>query len=178
MSITVSYTIPKSTLVCSMCDTTIYQCSQNYHFYCKSCVRGNKKYKCIECNSKVYRNKLMEQQIQGQLMSCLYKKCFEKLFTCTVILNVVYISHWSVYSVRRRHLSHTWSTTSGMNVLHLTWTIQIQSWKELMTFYWTVLVIMTLASNWTWLFFPIPSISYIRDMLSCLYILLLLDGVF
>ena len=23
----------------------------------------------------------MEQQIQGQLMSCLYKQCFEKLFT-------------------------------------------------------------------------------------------------
>jgi hypothetical protein len=85
MSITVSYTIPKSTLVCSMCDqsmgTTIYQCSQNYHFYCKGCVRGNKKYQCIECDSRVFRNKLMEQQIQGQLMSCLYKKCFEKVFT-------------------------------------------------------------------------------------------------
>jgi hypothetical protein len=24
----------------------------------------------------------MEQQIQGQLMSCLYKQCFEKVFTC------------------------------------------------------------------------------------------------
>ncbi len=74
MSVTIAYVLDKSSLVCRMCDSPmtsiIYQCSENYHFYCKECVNGNKRYKCIECDSNVHRNKLMEHQIKDQLISC------------------------------------------------------------------------------------------------------------
>jgi hypothetical protein len=51
----------------------------------------------------------MEQQIQGQLMSCLYKKCFEKVFTWN------YHSHVESYKPLKCLKSETLLKNTGTN---------------------------------------------------------------